>query len=103
MPPYVLYFGRYGEEKGIRTLVHVAEKLPEVFFVFAGKGTIENELFEKKNIINIGFQKGRKLIQLIESAQFSVIPSEWCEPFGLSIIESMKVGTPAVIAEEYLN
>ena len=38
---YVLYFGRYSQEKGITTLVEVAKELPEIPFVFAG-GVMSN-------------------------------------------------------------
>ena len=37
---YVLYFGRYSEEKGIDTLLKACEKLREVSFVFAGGGPL---------------------------------------------------------------
>ena len=33
---YVLYFGRYSEEKGIKTIIEAAKKLPDIPFVFAG-------------------------------------------------------------------
>ena len=43
---YVLYFGRYSQEKGIKTLLKVAKELPEIQFVFAGGGPLENEIAE---------------------------------------------------------
>ena len=33
---YVLYFGRFSEEKGIGTLIKVCKELPDVQFIFAG-------------------------------------------------------------------
>ena len=38
---YVLYFGRFSEEKGIGTLIKVCKELPDVQFIFAGTGTLE--------------------------------------------------------------
>ena len=35
---YVLYFGRFSEEKGIGTLLEACRELPDVHFVFAGRG-----------------------------------------------------------------
>ena len=52
---YVLYFGRYSEEKGISNLVKAAKKLSNIPFVFAGKGELENEVNSADNIKNVGF------------------------------------------------
>ena len=38
---YVLYFGRFSEEKGIGTLIKVCKDLPDVQFIFAGTGPLE--------------------------------------------------------------
>ena len=38
---YVLYFGRFSEEKGIGTLIKVCKELPDVQFIFAGTGPLE--------------------------------------------------------------
>lgn len=96
---YVLYFGRYAEEKGLRTLLQVCRALPEVPFVFAGSGPLEPEVGAVPNVRNVGFQSGEALEQLIRQAKFSVIPSEWYEPFGLTIVESIRLGTPVLGAE----
>ena len=53
---YVLYFGRYSEEKGISNLVKAAKKLSNIPFVFAGKGELENEVNSADNIKNVGFK-----------------------------------------------
>ena len=55
---YVLYFGRFSEEKGIGTLIKVCKELPDVQFIFAGTGTLEETVNGIKNIKNVGFQKG---------------------------------------------
>lgn len=96
---YVLYFGRYAEEKGLRTLLQVCRELPEIPFVFAGGGPLEQEINDLPNVRNVGFQSGEALEQLIREAQFSVIPSEWYEPFGLTIVESIHLGTPVLGAD----
>lgn len=93
---YVLYFGRYSEEKGIRTLLQVCHELPEIQFVFAGKGPLKEELKNIPNINDIGFQSGEILKQTIQKAQFTILPSECYETFGLSIIESISLGTPVI-------
>ena len=96
---YVLYFGRYSQEKGIKTLVKAAGSLPDIPFVFAGSGPLEDEIDNVPNIKNIGFQKGEALEQLIREARFSVYPSEWYENCPFSVMESQMYGTPVLGAD----
>lgn len=96
---YVLYFGRFSEEKGIGTLIAVCKALPEVSFVFAGTGPLEKEVNSIPNIKNVGFQKGADLEKLIREARFSVYPSEWYENCPFSVMESQMYGTPVLGAD----
>ena len=41
---YVLYFGRFSKEKGIDTLTKVCKELPDVQFIFAGTGPLEETI-----------------------------------------------------------
>lgn len=93
---YVLYFGRYSEEKGIRTLVQAAKELPEIAFVFAGSGPLESLLEGIPNIKNVGFQIGENLETLIREARISVCPSECYENCPFSVMESQTYGTPVL-------
>lgn len=93
---YVLYFGRYSEEKGIHTLIEAAKSLPDIPFVFAGKGPLEEEIKGVSNIKNVGFQTGKDLEQLIRGAKFSIYPSEWYENCPFSVMESQMYGTPVI-------
>lgn len=67
-------------------------------FICAGKGSLEKDVFHDKpnNVINVGFKFGIELAKLIAHAQFVVVPSEWNEPFGLSIIEAMQLGITVI-------
>ena len=96
---YVLYFGRFSEEKGIGTLLDVCKELPEVQFVFAGTGPLEEKVNSISNIRNVGFQKGGDLEKLIRDARFSVYPSEWYENCPFSVMESQMYGTPVLGAD----
>lgn len=91
---YVLYFGRYSEEKGIRTLVAAAKELPEIPFVFAGSGPLEHLLAGVPNIKNVGFQTGEALEMIIRQARFTVCPSECFDNCPFSVMESIMYGTP---------
>lgn len=93
---YVLYFGRFSKEKGIDTLIEVCKSLPDVQFIFAGTGPLEDIINGISNIKNVGFQKGEALENLIREAQFSIYPSEWYENCPFSIMESQMYGTPVL-------
>lgn len=93
---YVLYFGRFSEEKGIGTLIRVCKELPDVNFIFAGTGPLEEQLKGIANIKNVGFQKGEALENLIREARFSIYPSEWYENCPFSVMESQMYGTPVI-------
>lgn len=93
---YVLYFGRFSEEKGIGTLIEVCKELPNVQFVFAGTGPLERKINGIPNIKNVGFQKGEALEKLIREARFSIYPSEWYENCPFSVMESQMFGTPVL-------
>lgn len=96
---YVLYFGRFSEEKGIGTLIKVCQQLPDIQFIFAGTGPLENVINDVPNIKNVGFKKGKELEKLIREACFSIYPSEWYENCPFSVMESQMYGTPVIGAD----
>lgn len=93
---YVLYFGRFSEEKGISTLINVCSELPDIQFVFAGTGPLEDAIKGISNIKNVGFQRGKALERLIREARFSICPSECYENCPFSVMESQMYGTPVL-------
>ncbi len=96
---YVLYFGRYSREKGIKTLLKAVDELPEIRFVFAGSGELENEINSRVNIENKGFLSGKELVSVISGAALTVVPSEWYENCPFSVIESLMYSTPVLGAD----
>ena len=96
---YVLYFGRFSEEKGIGTLLAACEALPDIPFVFAGSGPLEEQVSKVKNVENKGFVTGEALHRLIAGARFSVYPSEWYENGPFSVMESQMYGTPVLVSD----
>lgn len=96
---YVLYFGRFSEEKGINTLVETCKLLPDVSFIFAGSGPLEHKVNELPNVKNVGFQTGDALDKWIRKARFSICASEVYENCPFSVMESQQRGTPVVGAD----
>lgn len=93
---YVLYFGRFSEEKGIENLLKICDELSEIPFIFAGEGSLREKVESKKNITNLGFLGGEELKNTIARAKFVVVPSIWYENCPFSIIEAQKLGTPVI-------
>lgn len=96
---YILYFGRFSQEKGIETLLKACSLLPDVKFIFAGTGPMESEISKIPNIENVGFKSGEELSSLILQAKASVYPSIWYENCPLSVMESISLGTPVIGAD----
>lgn len=93
---YILYFGRYSEEKGVKTLLEVCRRLPEISFVFAGSGPLKEEIGTCPNIEDKGFLNGEELKKLVQEARFVVFPSEWYENCPFSVMEAQTYRTPVV-------
>jgi len=97
---YYLYYGRLSREKGLQTLINACQKL-NVKLKIAGKGTLfeGEDKIEADNIEFLGFKSGSELHKLVRNAYFVVVPSEWYETFGLTVIESLFWGTPVIGAK----
>lgn len=96
---YVLYFGRYCEEKGVGTLLEVCRRLPEIPFVFAGSGPMEEQVEGIANVDNRGFLSGQELVEVISSARFCVFPSEWYENCPFAVMETQMYHTPVIASD----
>ncbi|WP_026488664.1 glycosyltransferase [Butyrivibrio sp. XBB1001] len=93
---YVLYFGRYSLEKGIRTMIEACGMLPEVDFVFAGKGDYAEDIRKLPYAQEVGFRTGEDLDKLIRNAVCTVYPSEWYENNPFSVMESQERLVPVI-------
>ena len=100
--PYYCYVGRLSQEKGIATLLEVAQSLPFALKV-AGSGPLEQTLKEKYGGVNhiefMGRLDATQVSHLLSHATCSVTPSECYDNNPLSVIESLCAGTPVVGAE----
>ncbi len=99
---YAVYFGRLSPEKGLTTLLHAMERIPEFKLVVVGEGPQRAELEKAAeqtglgNVSFVGYKDGDALKDLVRYAAFSVLPPEWYENSPLSIYESHALGTPVV-------
>lgn len=98
----ILYFGRLEKHKGLRTLVEAVKNIKTTKLCLVGEGTYRVDLEEyvkKNNIKNVaflGYKPDKELRELIGKSLFTILPSEWYEPFGLTILESFASGKPVI-------
>lgn len=94
-----VYVGRLSQEKGVKTLLDVASRLPYKLYV-AGDGPLADELKCKyagcQQIVFLGRQSAQQVSELLAKSHFTVAPSECYENNPLSVIESLCAGTPVV-------
>ncbi len=87
-----LYAGRLHPMKGIFELVEVAEKYPNVNFIFAGPGNIPPH---SKNCLFLGDIDPAKMPLLMNCADFFALPTH-SEGLGLVLLESLACGVPVI-------
>ncbi len=93
---YVLYFGRFSQEKGIKTLLKACADLKDIPFHFAGSGPMEEEIRKLPNTKLCGFLTGEELAREIAQARFVVFPSECYENCPFTIMEAQLCQTPVL-------
>ncbi len=93
---YILYFGRLSAEKGIMTLMEACKATPDIHYVIAGSGPLEDMVMNIPNVEFVGYKSGSTLHDLVSNAAATVYPSEWYENCPFSIIESHSFGTPVI-------
>lgn len=106
----VVNVGRLTLQKGLPNLLHAAQKVievaPKTFFLIVGNGEQYYELIElaaqlgiSQNIFFTDFQRGKKLRDAYAVGDLFVMPSV-SEPFGLTPLESIGYGTPAMVSKQ---
>lgn len=106
----VLFLGRITLQKGpdyfLRAAKRVLERNPKVMFVISGSGDMEDatmrlaaELGIAANVVFTGFLSGDERHDMYTAADLFVMPSV-SEPFGISPLEAMRLGTPVIISRQ---
>ena len=108
--PLVLFLGRLSHQKGVENLIYsarsVLERIPDARFLIVGEGHLKGSLEKfsrhmglEGKIIFQGFVPESELASYYSAADVFAYPSVY-EPFGISVLESLLSGTPAVTSAE---
>jgi glycosyltransferase involved in cell wall biosynthesis len=106
----VTFLGRITMQKGPEYFVEAAHRVLQrtknVRFVMAGSGDMMFEMIDlvaKRNMADrfhfTGFLKGRQVHEMLAESDVYIMPSV-SEPFGISPLEAMQVGTPSIISKQ---
>ncbi|MDR1698398.1 MAG: glycosyltransferase [Prevotellaceae bacterium] len=106
----VTFLGRITMQKGpeyfVQAASEVLKKTKNVRFVMAGSGDMMNAMIHLVAGYNIadrfhftGFLSGGKVYEMLAQSDVYVMPSV-SEPFGISPLEAMQVGTPTIVSKQ---
>lgn len=106
----VTFLGRITMQKGpeyfVETAVKVLQRTKNVRFVMAGSGDMMSQMIylaANRNIADrfhfTGFLKGKQVTKMLSQSDVYVMPSV-SEPFGISPLEAMQVGTPTIVSKQ---
>lgn len=106
----VLFLGRITLQKGpdyfLRVAKRVREKNGKVLFVLSGSGDMEPSMMRMAAQLGIadkvlftGFVSGPERHDMYAAADLFVMPSV-SEPFGITTLEAMSLGTPVLISKQ---
>lgn len=106
----VTFLGRITMQKGPEYFVEAAhrvlQKTKDVRFVMAGSGDMMNQMIHlaaQRNIADkfhfTGFLRGSQVYDMLAQSDVYIMPSV-SEPFGISPLEAMQVGTPTIVSKQ---
>lgn len=101
--PKFVYSGRITASKGVETVLEQFRNLEDYDLILAGDGDALSQLTQRfdryPNIHFAGRLEEADLIKLYSSATALVFPSIAPETFGLTAVEAMACGTPAIVRD----
>lgn len=100
---YVVFYGRIGEEKGIRILMQIWNEIHDIPLVVMGGGPLEEEFRnwaeKKENVFYLGYTQHDKCLSIVKRAEFVVFPSIWYEGCSMVEIETESLGKGIVATD----
>lgn len=98
----IIFASRFETYKGVDVVIELVTRMPDVEFVCIGHGAEEERLrilaAKGENLSVISSLPPRELWKMIRESAGVIVPSRWPEPFGLVALESLALGTPAIVS-----
>lgn len=100
---FVVFYGRIGEEKGIRILMRVWSQINDIPLVVMGGGPLESEFKKwadsRENVHFLGFTEHNKCLSIVKAGEFVIFPSIWYEGCSMVEIEAESLGKPLIATD----
>ncbi len=97
-----VFVGRLSPEKGVEMLLEAWCALPDIPLTIVGEGPCRSELeamVKSRGLTRVrflGFCAHAEVLKEIGNARILVMPSQWYETFGRTMMEAFAMGTPVV-------
>ncbi|MBR4864471.1 MAG: glycosyltransferase family 4 protein [Oscillospiraceae bacterium] len=100
---YVLFYGRIGEEKGIRILQQIFDRVTDIPLVVMGGGPLAEDFAKwaetKPHVHYLGYTPHEKCLSIVKGGEFVVFPSIWYEGCSMVQIETESLGKALVATD----
>jgi glycosyltransferase involved in cell wall biosynthesis len=100
---YLLFAGRIVPEKGVKEAIQVAQATDQRLLIIGPVYDGEQDYFDQyikphlnEKILYLGFVEREQVVRYYQKAKALLMPIQWEEPFGLTMIEAMACGTPVL-------
>ena len=100
---YLAFVGRIAEEKGPLTAIEISRRTGLPLRMAAKVDPLDEDYFEQdvkpqmgRNVDFVGEIEEKQKPAFYSGARATLFPSDWPEPFGLVMIESLAAGTPVI-------
>lgn len=100
---HLLFVGRISPEKGPTLAIEVAQRVGRLLRIAAKVDPLDLDYFQHEveprlgeGVDFVGEVGEREKPELFARAAATLFPSDWPEPFGLVMVESMAAGTPVI-------
>ncbi len=100
---YLMISGRVTPDKGVKEAVQIAMQTNRRLLVSGSLSKADNWYFDShikpylnNKILFLGMLERQQLVKYYQNAAGLLVPIQWQEPFGLSMIEAGACGTPVI-------
>lgn len=99
-----IYVGRISEEKGVELFCEAISDIKESYpwvegFVIGGGDNLEQLSEQFPKIYFEGWKNKKGIFEYISNARMLIFPSKCYETAGLTVLESLAIGTPCIVGD----